>query len=115
VRRIKHGLAAGAVAALLLGQAFPASASVLIRAKCNFFSPKAVSVAKGTKVVWKSACASHTVTAYSHNWSKSVTLAQGQTTSRTFKTKGVYRFRCTFHSKLTNGVCSGMCGRVTVG
>jgi hypothetical protein len=35
-------LVAGAVAALILGQASTASASVLIRARCNFFSPKAV-------------------------------------------------------------------------
>jgi plastocyanin len=115
VRRIKHMLVAGAVAALVLGQAFPASASVLVRAKCNFFSPKAVSVGKGTRVVWKSACKSHTVTAYSSNWSKNVTLSQGQTTARTFKVKGVFKYRCKFHSTLSGGVCSGMCGKVTVG
>jgi plastocyanin len=114
MRRIKHTLVAGAVVALVLGQAFPASASVLVRAKCNFFSPKSVSVAKGTKVVWKSVCKSHTVTAYSSNWSKNVTLAQGQTTSRTFKSKGVYKYRCRFHSTLSGGVCSGMCGKVIV-
>jgi plastocyanin len=111
---MRHLLVAGALVALILGQAFPASASVLVRAKCNFFSPKAVSVGKGTKVVWKSVCMSHTVTAYSKNWSKNVVLGQGQTTSRTFKTKGVFKFRCRFHSTLSNGKCSGMCGKVTV-
>ena len=88
---------------------------MLVRAKCNFYSPGTVSVAKGTKVVWKSVCMSHTVTSYTKNWSKNVVLAQGQTTSRTFKVKGVYKYRCRFHSKLSNGVCTGMCGKVRVG
>jgi plastocyanin len=114
MRRLKLLVVAGAVVAVTLGQALPASASVLVRAKCNFFSPKSVSVTKGTRVVWKSACASHTVTSYSKNWSKNVVLAQGQTTARTFKARGVFKFRCRFHSTLSNGVCSGMCGKVAV-
>jgi plastocyanin len=113
--RIRHLVVAGAVVATLVGQAMPASASVLVRAKCNFWSPSTVKVAKGTKVVWKSVCASHTVTSYSKNWSKNVVLNQGQTTSRTFKSKGVFKFRCRFHSTLSNGVCHGMCDRVRVG
>ena len=118
--RIRHLVIAAAVAATALGQALPAEASTLIKAEgiacstSNHFSPSSVSVSKGTKVVWKSACGTHTVTAYGGNWSKDTTIAKGQTTSRTFKSKGTFRFRCKFHSSLVNGTCSGMCGRVRV-
>jgi plastocyanin len=108
--------------ALVLVAAFTvqtASASVLIKGvdtTSGFrWKPHAVSVAVGTKVVWKAVTGSHTVTAYKGKWSKNVTLAQGASTSFTFKSAGVYKFRCTFHSTLVNGVCSGMCGKVVVG
>ena len=120
-RRIRSAIAAGAVAiALVTAQAFPAQAFVLIKAgygsPCtNRFKPASVSIGNGVKVVWKAVCDEHTVTSYGGNWSKDVTLFPGQTTSRIFKVKGVFRFRCKFHSALSNGVCSGMCGKVTVG
>ena len=73
-----------------------------------------MTVSKGAKIIWKSTCNSHTVTSYSSNWSKDTTLAQGQTTSRTFNSRGTFKFRCRFHSSVSNGVCSGMCGRIKV-
>ena len=116
----KRGSTVAAAAVLALCLSVPAQASVLIKAggnaSCNWFRPAGVSVARGTKVVWKDVCGQHTVTSYSKNWSKNVTLTTvGQTTSFTFKTRGVFKFRCKFHSTLSNGVCSGMCGKVTVG
>ena len=107
-------LASALAGALLFETAQPASAAVLVRAKCNFFKPARVKVAKGTKVVWKSKCRSHTVTAYSSNWSKDVVLHLGDTTAKRFKHRGVFLYRCRFHSTLVAGVCSGMCGRVRV-
>jgi plastocyanin len=79
------------------------------------WKPHAVSVAVGAKVAWKAVTGTHTVTAYEGKWKKNTTIAQGATTSFTFKVAGVYRFRCVFHSTLVNGVCSGMCGKVVVG
>jgi plastocyanin len=79
------------------------------------WKPHAVSVAKGAKVVWKAVEGNHTVTAYKGSWSKDTRINQGQSTSFTFKKTGVFKFRCRFHSSLVNGVCSGMCGKVTVG
>jgi plastocyanin len=79
------------------------------------WKPKITDVGHGTKVVWKAVVGTHTVTAYSKNWSKNVTISSGQTTSHTFKSAGTYRFRCLFHSTLSNGVCTGMCGKVVVG
>lgn len=119
--RLRRLVITAAVAALAVGQAVPAQASTLIQAKgvaCASsarFVPGSVSVAKGTTVVWKSMCNKHTVTAYGGNWSKDTTIAKGQTTSRKFTSNGTFRFRCRFHSSLSGGVCSGMCGRVSVG
>ena len=79
------------------------------------WKPHAVSVAVGTKVTWKAVTGTHTVTSYKGKWSKSTTIRPGAPTSFTFKAAGVYRFRCIFHSTLTSGVCSGMCGKVVVG
>jgi plastocyanin len=110
-----------AVAATLLGSiaAQPAEAAVVIigvSTTAGFrWKPHAVSVAKGTKVVWKAVTGTHTVTAWKGRWSKSTTIVQGTSTAFTFKRIGVYRFRCLFHSTLVSGVCRGMCGRVTVG
>jgi plastocyanin len=109
------------LAATLLGAVAtqPAQAATVIKGVSTTsgfrWKPHAVSVAKGTKVVWRAVDGTHTVTAWKGNWSKNTTIAQGTSTSFTFKRTGVYRFRCTFHSTLSNGVCSGMCGRVTVG
>jgi plastocyanin len=119
-RRIRIAVAAAAAAlVLLLSQAIPAQASVLVKAGagtgCVHFKPASLTVHRGTKVVWKAVCMKHTVTAYGGNWSKNVTILRGQTTSRTFKTRGVFKYRCKLHSSLVNGVCSGMCGKVTVG
>jgi plastocyanin len=114
MRRARQIVVAAAVAGLALGPAIPAHAAVTIRAKCNFYDPKSVSIHKGTRVVWRGACKTHTVTAYGGNWSKNVTISKGETTGKTFKKTGTFKFRCTFHSSLSNGVCSGMCGKVRV-
>jgi plastocyanin len=81
------------------------------------WKPKSVSINVGGKVTWKAVSGPHTVSAYKGPWNKNTSLSQGSTTSFTFKKKGVYKYRCliTGHSTLVNGVCSGMCGKVTVG
>jgi plastocyanin len=112
--RSARAWAVALIGAVVLGLALPAQASVLVRARCNFFDPARVSVSHGTKVVWRGACGTHTVTAYGGNWSKNVTIHRGETTSRIFRRAGVYRYRCTFHSVLSSGTCTGMCGRVRV-
>lgn len=100
----------------------PVSSAVVIKGvACSTCSSgykwklRAVSVATGTKVTWRSVVGLHNVTSTSSNWSKSTTISAGQTTSFTFKKAGTYRFRCTLHSTLTSGKCSGMCGKVVVG
>lgn len=73
--------------------------------------PKTVSVATGTKVVWKAVNGSHTVNAYRGLWSKNTTIVQGSATSFTFRQAGTYRCRCTFHSTLRAACAAGCAGR----
>jgi plastocyanin len=77
--------------------------------------PKITDVARGTKVVWKSVDSSHTVTSYGGGWSKNTTISQGERTSFTFNSTGVFKFYCRFHGQVNNGKCTGMCGKVVVG
>lgn len=103
-----------AVVVAVLGQVAPAQAATTVKARCNFLSRNPVTVSRGARIMWKSVCSTHTVTSYSSNWSKDTILSLGETTSRTFKSRGVFKFRCWFHSTLSNGTCTGMCGRIKV-
>jgi plastocyanin len=77
-----------------------------IRIKNYTFTPKTITVAKGTKVTWTNMEAvTHTVTS-----TKSIatttavtkmfnaTLNKGQTFSYTFKKKGIFFYECMIHS-----------------
>jgi plastocyanin len=105
------------IAVLVAGGAAQAAtvAHVKVGANGNTFSPKVKSVSTNTKVVWTNVGGNHTVTAYSSNWSKKASLGSGASTSFTFKNKGTYKYRCTIHSTLSGGSCSGMCGVIKVG
>jgi plastocyanin len=79
------------------------------------WSPDSLSVAKGSKVVWKNPSDDkHTLQAYKGNWSKNATLGSGERTAFTFRHAGTYKYRCTLHSSLEAGICTGMCGKVRV-
>jgi plastocyanin len=108
-------LALVAVAALVLLPATTAQAAERVRASGTSFRPARLSVNVGTRVIWKAVGATHTITAYRGDWSKDVTLQAGDTTSFRFRSSGRYLYRCRIHSTLSNGVCSGMCGKVIVG
>jgi len=116
----RHLIALTLAAALIGGAAAqPAAAATVIKGTLTMsgyrWQPKTESVAKGAKVTWKAVQGKHTVTAWKGPWTKDATINQGQSTSFTFTKAGTYKFRCRFHSTLVNGVCSGMCGTVTVG
>src|SRR6478609_8909521 len=80
---VRRNLVAIALAATLLGSvaAQPAEAAVVIKGvktTVGFrWKPHAVSIRRGTKVVWKAVTGTHTVTAWKGRWSKSTTIAQG--------------------------------------
>lgn len=87
------------------------------------WDPTSRAITKGDRVVWKNPTSTgHRVTAFGGNWSKDTAIAAGGgSTSKRFKKTGTFRFRCTVgagtstaHSNLSDGTCSGMCGRVRV-
>ena len=113
--RIGRALAVVAAFALVLALASPSQAApVRIRGNNQRWHPHRVDITTGTRVVWRAVDTTHTVTSYSRNWSKNTTIDAGQRTSFTFNNTGTFKFRCTIHSTLSNGVCSGMCGKVVV-
>jgi amicyanin len=70
------------------------------------FSPPNIQVTQGTTITWTNRDnAAHNVS-FDQGGIASPTLKSGQTFSYTFKTPGVYTYRCTFHP--------GMLGKVTV-
>jgi plastocyanin len=78
--------------------------------------PARLSVPVGSRVVWRMVDGSHVFRSRGANWSKRTgTLGPGSTTSFIFRRAGVYRYRCTIHSVMVDGKCSGMCGRIAVG
>ena len=77
-------------------------------APCHW-TPRSRTVARGTKIVWKvpAGDVAHTVTAYRSNskkWVKNVTIGPGQKTSKVFKKRGLYRFKCRFHPGMNGSI-----------
>ena len=107
-------IALAAAALFVLVVSPPAQATTAIQAIDVRFSPGSVAVHRGEVVKWLGVSGFHTVSAYSRNWTFSKQLPAGRRIKLRFRTIGVYRFRCTYHSSLIGGVCSGMCGTITV-
>ena len=105
--------AVAATGAIAKGHA-PTRATKTVRAIVTHWSPTIVRISTGDTIKWKAVSGTHTVTAYGGNWAFNHGLATGQVEDRRFRRAGTFRFRCTIHSTLTNGQCSGMCGKVVV-
>ncbi len=103
-----------ATAAVAQGRATPARATKTVRAVGSHWSPTTVRISTGDVIKWRGVSGTHTVSAYGANWSFNKDLSTGDVEDRTFRRAGKFKFRCTFHSTLTNGDCSGMCGKVVV-
>ena len=99
---------------MLSGMSAVAQGGPVIRGVETHWSPTSVRVARGTTVRWRGVTQLHNVTAYGGNWSFSRPLPAGSVVRLRFRVAGTFLFRCTLHSTLTNGTCSGMCGRVVV-
>jgi plastocyanin len=87
---------AAVLAAAFASTAFGATKTVAV--KDNFFSPKSISISKGTKVTWKwRGTAFHNVTVKKGPQKfHSKTISSGSY-SHTFKTAGTYTLVCTVH------------------
>jgi plastocyanin len=76
--------------------------------------PKIADISRGDRVRWTNPTGrTHDVTAYG-GWSFSSVLSPGESVTRTFNSRGTFKFRCVRHSGIVGGKCQGMCGRVVV-
>jgi plastocyanin len=78
------------------------------------WSPKARDISRGTSVRWRAVDGSHNVKSRGANWSYFRSLPNGSSVTRTFNRRGTFRYFCTIHGSVSNGVCTGMCGRIVV-
>jgi plastocyanin len=93
----------------------PTRATKTVKAISEHWSPATVRISAGDTIEWKAISnAPHTVTAYGGNWTFNKRLDQGGVQYHRFAQAGTFRFRCRFHSTMSNGHCSGMCGKVVV-
>jgi plastocyanin len=105
--------AVAATGAAAKGRA-PTRATKTVKAIVSHWSPTTVRISTGDTIKWRAVSGSHTVTAYGGNWAFNQQLSTGDIRHRIFRRAGTFRFRCTIHSTLANGQCSGMCGKVVV-
>jgi plastocyanin len=112
-------------AVLILGTASPAFAETFdVRAARQSdgtgwrWRPKHVYGAEpGDYVRWRNPTSvTHNITSYNAgtDWSYSRTLAPGTTRRKQFNRRGTFYYRCTIHSALSGGQCSGQCGIIHV-
>ena len=78
------------------------------------WSPKTRTISRGTAVRWRSVDGTHTVKSRGANWSYFRNVPLGASVARTFNRRGTFRYYCTIHGSISNGVCTGMCGRIVV-
>ena len=117
-----RGTALAAALSLMVGMglavlpATPASATSVIQGISTHWSPTTTTILQGGSVRWMAVSNTHHVKAYGGNWTfQSRFLHPGQSTlTKTFNTRGTFRFYCTIHGAIVNGVCQGMCGRIVV-
>lgn len=95
------------IAALALGVSAAQAGGGTVDASNYKFSPKALTITKGSKVTWKWINGRHTVTFVKGSFDKALNKAHPRA-SRTFRHPGTYRYYCAFHRSL------GMKGKIVV-
>ena len=78
------------------------------------WSPTVREISTGTMIRWRAVDGSHTVKSRGTNWSYFRSVPVGTSVTRTFNRRGTFRYYCTIHGSVVNGVCTGMCGRIVV-
>ena len=111
-------LVVGLVSAMFATGVVAAPFKVTVGGDGFTYSPKTAHVNKGRRVKWTNAgSGTHTVTFYKKPKGakiKSFSLNAGESKKRKITKAGVYKYRCMIatHSSLSNGKCTGMCGKV---
>jgi plastocyanin len=95
------------IATLALGVGVAQAGGGTVKASNYKFTPKTLTITKGSKVTWKWVNGSHTVTFVKGSYDKSLNKAN-PTRSRIFKNAGTYKYYCKFHRSL------GMTGKIVV-
>ncbi|MGH2671538.1 MAG: cupredoxin domain-containing protein [Actinomycetota bacterium] len=118
-KRAKAIVALAVAAGLTLGTFGVADAvTVGVRGIFNgtrfVWSPTVRTITPGTIVRWRAVDGSHNVRSRGSNWSYFRNLPLGTSVARTFNRRGTFRYYCTIHGGVVNGVCTGMCGRIVV-
>ena len=79
------------------------------------WSPTVREIVKGDRIVWRNPTDDfHNVKSQGSNWSYFENLPEGETAAKRFRRTGTFKYRCSLHSSIENGVCHGMCGRIKV-
>jgi plastocyanin len=78
------------------------------------WKPRVRDIARTTTVRWRAVDGSHNIRSRSANWNYFRSAPIGTSVKRTFNRRGTFRYYCTIHGNLANGVCSGMCGSIVV-
>ena len=101
------GLAVTAAAAIMTATA-GAGATRTVTLKDIAFSPRSLTISKGTTVrfAFRDGTTTHNVTSTGGRRFKTVADRSAGSASRTFRRSGTYRYACTLHP--------GMTGRITV-
>jgi plastocyanin len=118
-RRGPVAVALAIACATILGTAGSAGAvTVGVRGIFNgtryVWSPKVREIVPGTTIRWSAVDGSHNVKSRGSNWTFFRSVPVGTSVTRTFNRRGTFRYYCTIHGFVANGVCSGMCGRIVV-
>lgn len=116
-RAVRAGLSALVLAAVLTGGGVAHADTARVRGLFDggyVWRPKTRSIVDGDRIRWKAVEGNHNVQSRGSNWSYFRNLPQGTSVTRTFNRRGTFRYYCTIHGNVQNGVCSGMCGRIVV-
>lgn len=104
MKRFVLALALVSLAAVALGgQASagdgPAKSGKHVNASDFKFSPKKITISRGSKVTWTATEGDHTVTFKDGGLDAEIVANGTATTSRKFKKPGTYKYICRFHKK----------------
>jgi plastocyanin len=92
---------AGPVAATEAPSAPRGAQTVTVNQRDNRFSPRTITIERGTTVKWVNRGENvHTTTSNTGLWD-SGTMAPGDTFRRRFRRPGTFRYRCTIHLLMT--------------
>jgi plastocyanin len=114
---IKLLLVVAMAGALLFGAAAQADTFRVKTTNDNDWNPSFRHINPGDRIVWKNPARFdkvHNVKSRGNNWNFFETLSPGESTDKRFNNTGTYKYRCTLHSRVNNGRCRGMCGRIHV-